>query len=72
MLDISKLRLTQPSLAGSWAELGNSSAMFVVATPDILILWKCFNPIIIRVRERGSLRPGLLGPLFNTLGVKIE
>ena len=23
MLDISKLRLTQPSLAGSWAELGN-------------------------------------------------
>ena len=24
MLDISKLRLTQPSLAGSWAELGNT------------------------------------------------
>ena len=23
MLDISKLRLSQPSLAGSWAELGN-------------------------------------------------
>ena len=25
MLDISKLRLTQPSLAGSWAELGKNS-----------------------------------------------
>ena len=25
MLDISKLRLTQPSLAGSWAELGNNA-----------------------------------------------
>jgi hypothetical protein len=25
VLDISKLRLTHPSLAGSWAELGNKS-----------------------------------------------
>ena len=29
MLDISKLRLSQPSLAGSWAELGKKSSTIV-------------------------------------------
>ena len=37
VLDISKLRLSQPSLAGSWAELGNDLGFKLYIGMDVIL-----------------------------------